>query len=82
METIIEVQAFGDFDIMYTECVMVSDIKFDINELQKEFCEIENIPSFHDLQRSSFYELTYSFIVFLELKGFKKLQTTPMYFCD
>lgn len=81
METIIEVQAFGDFDIMYTECVMVSDIKFDINELQKEFCEIENIPSFRGL-KGSLYELTYNFIAFLELKGFKKLQTTPIYFCD
>ena len=82
MNTIIEMQVFGDFDVRCTNCIMVSDEKLNIENLQKEFCDIERIPSFKGLEVHNLSMLTDKFILFLKTKGFRKLQTTELYFCD
>lgn len=82
METVIEIQAFGDFDIKYTECIMVSDEKHGLKTLLKEFYEIEGITSTHGNDYKKLNAITNNFIAFLQLKGFKKLKTKEIYFCD
>lgn len=45
LNTFIEVQAFGDFDIKYTDCVMVHCEKMDKNEILEEFYQVQGITS-------------------------------------
>ena len=82
INTVIEVQAIGDFDIVYTECIMVSSDKHNANELFKEFYELMGIESNEGLSMRYQREMTEDFIAFLELKGFSKLKTEQIYFCD
>lgn len=82
INTTIEVKAFADFDILYTECVMVHFNKFDTRELFSEFYKLEGITSFNELNYKNKRDVTENFIAFLELKGFQKLKTIPIYFCD
>lgn len=89
--TFIEVEAFGDFDMKYTEAILYSEEKRDVEEIQKRFCEINGLPGFKDLQYFPAYKETYSFlgditkkfIEYLKTKeGFKVLKTKSVYFCD
>lgn len=82
LNTFIEVQAFGDFDIKYTDCVMVHCEKIDKNEMLEEFYKVEGITSSNGLDYRKLYNITQDFISFLELKGFKRLETQSVYFCD
>ncbi len=82
MKTIIEVEAFGDFDVMYTVVIMVSEEKIELSSLQNEFCQIEGIASFKGVPNNRLYETTENYIAFLKLKGFKALATQKVYFCD
>lgn len=82
INTIIEVQAFADFDIIYTECVMVHSDKIDKNDIMIEFYQIQGINSNVGLDYNILRTITIDFIAFLELKGFKKLETQSVYFCD
>jgi hypothetical protein len=82
-KTVIEVKAFGDFDIMYTMCIMVSTEKMIVQDIIKDFCEMMEIPSIKGLPwNTNFYEMTEEFVTYLELRGFSKLQTTEVYLCD
>ncbi len=81
-KTIIEVKAFGDFDIMYTDCIMVSTEKMDVKEVIKDFCVFMNIPDIKGLPDNKLYEITQEFIEYLEMIGFNKLKTTQVYMCD
>jgi hypothetical protein len=82
LNTFIEVQAFGDFDVKYTDCIMVHSDKMDKNEILKEFYKVQGITSNVGLDYSQLYNITQDFISFLELKGFKRLETQSVYFCD
>jgi hypothetical protein len=82
LNTFIEVQAFGDFDVKYTDCVMVHSDKMNKNEILKEFYQIQGIASNTGLDYKQLHNITQDFISFLELKGFKKLKTQSVYFCD
>lgn len=82
IKTAIEVQAFGDFDVKYTDCVMIHSDKMDKNEILKEFYGIQGITSNKGLDDRKLYDITQDFISFLELKGFKRLETQSVYFCD
>ena len=82
INTVIEVQAFGDFDVKYTDCVMVHSEKIDKNEILNEFYQMQGISSNKGLDVRVLYDTTQDFISFLELKGFEKLETQSVYFCD
>jgi hypothetical protein len=82
LNTFIEVQGFGDFDVKYTDCVMVHSDKMDKNEILKEFYQVQGIASNTGLDYRQLYNITQDFISFLELKGFKRLKTQSVYFCD
>ena len=82
INTVIEVQAFGDFDVKYTDCIMIHSDRMDKNEILKEFYQIQGITSNKGLDYRILRTITEDFISFLELKGFKKLETQSVYFCD
>ena len=82
INTVIEVQQFGDFDVLNTNCIMVHSDAMDKKEILKEFYQIHGIPSNKGLDYKVLSTITEDFISFLELKGFKKLETQPVYFCD
>lgn len=82
MSTFIEVQSYGDFDIKYTNCIMVHYDKLDKIEILNEFYKLQGITSNEGLDYKILSTITEDFICFLELKGFKKLQTQSVYFCD
>lgn len=82
INTFIEVQAFGDFDQIYTECIMVHSDKMNKDEILKEFYHIMGISSNVGLDYRIIRGLIEDFVSFLEMKGFKKLETEIIYFCD
>jgi hypothetical protein len=82
INTVIEVQAFGDFDILYTDSIMVSSEKHDVKGIFSEFYTFMGIKSNTGLRHTILTEIREDFIAFLELKGFSKLKTNPIYFCD
>ncbi len=82
LNTFIEVQVFGDFAVKYTDCVMVHSDKMDKNEILKEFYQIQGITSNTGLDYLELRDITKNFIAFLYFKGFKKLETQSVYFCD
>ena len=82
INTAIEVQAFGDFDILQTDSIMVSSDKHDTKGLFNEFYELMGIKSNIGLDYRILTEIREDFIAFLKLKGFSKLKTVSIYFCD
>jgi hypothetical protein len=82
MKTFIEVQEFGDFDMKYTNCIMVSDDNIDKQTLLDEFYKLEGIESYRGLDYLILDEITEKFINFLKSKGFKRLKTQSVFFCD
>lgn len=82
INTIIEVQAFSDFNIKYTDCIMVHSDKLNTEEIFQEFYKTQGIESNTGLDYRELYKTTKDFIAFLFLKGFKSLNTEKIYFCD
>lgn len=82
MNTIIELQAFGDFGVKYTDCIMVHSDIIDKSKIMSEFYQIKNIKSNTGLDFITLQTISDDFISFLETKGFVKLNTQKIYFCD
>ena len=82
INTIIEIQFYGDFDVRTTNCIMVHSDKLDVNEILNEFYRIHGITSNTGLSDKVLRTVTEDFICFLEFEGFNKLKTKPIYFCD
>lgn len=82
INTVIEVESFGDFDETYTEAIMVHSEILDVEEIYKEFYKFQNIDSNEGLDYRMLYSITQDFIAFLELKNFTKLKTNKIHFTD
>ncbi len=82
MQTFIEIERYGDFDVKYTDCVMVSPIERDVDKIVKDFCEIMGFESTSGLQYSQVYETINAFIDYLGVIGFTKLKTSKVCFSD
>lgn len=82
MKTVIELLVWGDFDIKTTDCIMISQFEFDIEDIKNDFCRINNISSFSGLPSNLLSDYNEKFKKFLISLGFKELKTTPIYFCD
>lgn len=82
IRTSIEIQAYADFDISYTKCIMVSNIEYNPTDLLNEFFQINGITSTNGLDLRILATITDDYIAFLELKNFKKLPTFKTIFSD
>jgi hypothetical protein len=78
--TFIEVQQFGDFDILITDSIMFHHDSIDVENIEKEFYKIQGIESDSGLSYEQLYDIIPDFIAFLELKGFQKLDTIKVCF--
>lgn len=82
IKTSIEIQAYADFDIPYTRCIMVSNVDYNPTDLLNEFYQIFGITSTSGLTYKQLSTVTDDYIAFLELKGFKSLPTCTIIFSD
>ena len=83
MSKFIEVQQFGDFDILQSKCVMYKvDNIVSAEALRAEFCELEGIRDPTEIYDLIINDVTDNFIAFLELLGFEKVVMDSTYFCN
>ena len=66
IKTAIEVEAWGDFDMRYTKCIMVSPDKRDVKSIVKEFCDINGLPSEGGLPDNMLNDVNDEFIKYLK----------------
>ena len=78
--TVIEVNEYGDYDKLYLAALMYSPKTISKDTLLKEFLKKENLTSTTGV--SNLKKITEKFIVFLESKGFTKLNTQEVHFSD
>ena len=81
-KTIIEIEVYGDFDMLSRDCIMVSEYNYVVKELVKEYCSSIGIsPDDMDtLPDNMVSDATTGFKEFLRKKGFKKLTTKTVCF--
>ena len=75
----IEIQKYGDFDMRYTDTIMISDNDHSVKTLKKSFCDQHQI----DLSNLPHGKINYyadEFIKFLKERGFKPLKTKEIIF--
>lgn len=80
--TFIEVEAYGDFDVKYTVCIMHNPLTLDVYEIKREFRNLKGLKSFSGLPSVSLASFTDEFIAFLSLKGFSSVKTHKISFSD
>ena len=84
VKTTIEVQAYADYDIRYTKCIMVSPDYRDVKDILKTYCTLRGLPNSEgkELPNNMFDDTTNDFIKYLKKEGFKELKSTEIYFTD
>ncbi len=82
INTAIEIEAYGDFDMKYTECVMVSSENKDVNQIVKDYCSLRGLDSTKGLPSNMLNDTTNDFINYLKKLGFSKLNTKSVCFSD
>ena len=82
IKTAIEIKQYGDFDLVNTKCIMVSEDKYDFNHLLQEFYKQQGITSNKGLDDNKLNEITEKFIKFLKSKDFYQLKTQSVLFTD
>lgn len=82
IQTYIEVEAWGDFDVQYTACIMVADEKRDVDSIVKAFCAKNGLPGMKGLPYNMLGDTTKEFIKYLKKEGFRELKTNKVCFSD
>lgn len=80
--TFIEIQAWGDFDVSYTDCIMFCEGKRDVDSLTKTFCSLNGLPGTKGLPYNMLSDTTEEFKKFLKKEGFRVLKTKQIIFSD
>ena len=78
MGTAIEIIGLADFDIAYTESIMVSEETLNAKDLAKSFCRENNIKNLSELPLGTSYDVRDNFKQYLRKIGFKQLKTTQI----
>jgi hypothetical protein len=82
MKTVIELKQFVDFGVLNTNCIMIHSDKLDLDNLLDEFYRLKGIKSYRGLSEDVLRTINNDFISFLRKRGFKRLETQSIYFCD
>ena len=82
IKTVIEVQAYGDYDICQTVAIMVSEEKINEKIIIQEFYNTMGICSNSGLSEKVLSTISEDLICFLEMKGFTELKTHVIRFSD
>lgn len=82
INTAIEIEAWGDFDVKTTKCIMVSEEKLNPKELIKTYCELRGLPGLSGLPYNMLNDTNDDLIIWLKRQGFKQLKTYAVCFSD
>lgn len=82
IKTAIAIEAWADFDIRYTDKVMVCEEKRDVNAIVKNYCELRGLPGTSGLPRNMINDTREDFVKFLNKEGFRELKMTEVCFSD
>lgn len=80
--TIIEIEAWGDFQMRYTDCIMASEERLDVKALVRQFCSMEGLPGESGNDSDKLGEINEKFRKFLKKSGFVQLKTKKVCFSD
>lgn len=75
VKTAIEVITYGDFDVPYTKCVMVSDTQYNVKQIEKNFCNEIGVNQLSDISDNDSSLYVDMFIEHLKEMGFRVLKT-------
>lgn len=82
INTVIEIQGWGDFDMRYTEVIMVSEQKLDAKLFIKGYCDLRGLPGLDGLPQNMLRDINEDLIKYLKKNGFKPLNTYVVLFGD
>lgn len=83
INTSIEVQAYADYDIRYTKCIMVSSDIRNVDDILSTYLKLRGLPSdAHGLPYNMLKDTTDDFIQYLKKEGFEELKTKEIIFTD
>ncbi len=76
--TAIQIERYGDFDMINTICIMICDDNRDVKTINNNFCDINGIPKNGDIP-DIFID---DYKKFLKKEGFRELKTKKIRFTD
>lgn len=84
IKTAIEVQAYADYDVIYTKCIMVSPDVRNVRDILNTFCISSGLPEPDGtgLPENMLSDTTDEFIKYLKKEGFTSLKRTEVIFTD
>ena len=88
--TIIELEAWGDYDMLYTDCIMVTEEVWTVSSLISSFVEDIGFKGDVDIRKDGINGLPYDmlsdfnseFKKYLKKQGFRVLKTKKVHFSD
>jgi hypothetical protein len=80
--TFIEVQAYGDFDMLYTDSFWYTSEKRDVKSITRAFCSINGLPGTSGLPYNMLRDSTEAFKKYLKKEGFRPISTKAVYFSE
>ncbi len=80
--TFIEVQAYGDFDMLYTDSIWYTEENRDVKSITKAFCSLNGLPGTSGLPYNMIRDSTEAFKKFLKKEGFRPINTKTVCFSD
>ena len=82
IKTAIEIEFWGDYDQKYTDSVMVSTEKHNVNKLVEDYCSLMGLESTSGLPNNMLNDFTEEFKKYLTKLGFTTLKTKTVCFSD
>lgn len=82
IKTAIAIAAYGDFDVKYTDKVMITEEVRDVKSIVKNYCNLRGIPGTSGLPNNMISDVREDFVKFLKKEGFRELKTTEVCFSD
>lgn len=82
IKTSIEVEAFGDFDVSYTDCILVSPDEINVKGFVKNYLSLRGLESESGLPLNMIYDTRKDFIEYAKKNGFFVLKTKKVCFSD
>lgn len=82
IKTIIEIEKYVDFDMLSTDCIMVSFEKYNVKTIVKDYCELRGLPSLDGLPDNMIDDTRVDFIKYLKGIDFFILKTKKVCISD
>lgn len=80
--TLIEVEAYGDFDVKYTKAIMYTPEVRNVDSIVSTYCSLRGLDGTSGLPDNMISDATDDFIKYLKKEGFSEISGKKVYFCD